>query len=85
MEIDEETQEAPPKEEVALKAVDIINKMNEATDRAEAANKKTAELMEEQATLKLATTLDGKADAGAGQEEEESPEKYAERVMKNDI
>ena len=72
-------------EENKPKPIDLVRAANEAAQRLEAANARTAELMEEQAALNLATTLDGKADAGAGAPKEESDEDYAKKVMANDV
>ena len=64
--------------------METVNKMNEATQRMEAANAKREELLDRQDGEKTQEALDGKADAGEGNAEE-SPEEYANKVMGNDV
>lgn len=91
-ETEEEQKEETPEEafprkeekELKMKAVDLINKTNEAAERLEQANKKYEQLIEETAKLKLEKTFEGKADAGEGKKGE-TPEEYKNKIMRGEL
>ena len=65
------------------KAEDMISAANAAAARQEEANVKHEQLLNQQAELKVETTLGGEAEAGTGGKEE-TPEEYKDRIMKGE-
>ena len=83
-----------PGEGEETQSPELVQQASDTADRLEAANAKQEELLDRQEKLaedakQLAArenaqkVLGGKADAGVGQKEE-TPEEYAEKVMKNE-
>lgn len=69
----------------AHEASDMIAKANEAAERLEAANREQARLLQKQEQLKVNSVLGGKSNVTEPKKEEESPQDYAKRVLKNEL
>lgn len=80
---EEETSE--PTSDPSLMQKSVVEEAREIAERIERANRKTAELLNRQEALAVERTLAGKTQVQQEKPKEESPEEYAQRVMRNDL
>lgn len=79
-----EEKKTPPAEETPSEEIDAIAKANEASERLEAANKEARTLALKLQTAKAEQQLGGSTEAGTTKPKEETPEEYAQRVIKGE-
>ena len=67
--------------------VKVLDRAEEAAERLEEANKRYEELIRKEEELKAERLLSGKSEAGKPPVEpkEETPQEYAQRILKNEI
>ena len=72
-------------ERTAKDAIEMIGRLNAATERQEKATKALKDQLDRQEVLRVQQTIGGTADAGPAQPKEETDKEYADKVMSGEV